>query len=348
MLDLDDIKDLVGHTNKEATRYYDKVDPEALALKLAYAETELSREGATWSGPRVSSGPAFIQAADRNSALQKSFHADQNAAIAKFGVVALVTGCLDQSLKQSGLDLLRTAAAGSLSFRDTHICPVNEECPEFVVAQFGRARACGQCPLGCKSIDHLPAISAKMHKLLRVYAEDLRRLREAENSGRDNAAAELYDSLLFTVNEFLGWKITEHVLLENVKQPVGRDYVIGDPEFVREHLVRNVGESTAQQKILMSIMEADAYPDLNDELLSLQANIIRQRLMGQSFDQVDTLLEGLEPEPEPEPDAVRSLANYIRSVMSITEISFDNLAVAMLEPQQHVPVSIPLLSDMMQ
>ena len=91
-------------------------------------------------------------------------------------------------------------------------------------------------------------------------------------------------------------------------------------------------------------MEAYAYPDLNDELLSLQANIIRQRLMGQSSDQVGTLIEELEPEP----DAVRSLANYIRSVMSITEISFDNLAVAMLEPQQHVPVSIPLLSDMMQ
>lgn len=183
-----------------------------------------------------------------------------------------------------------------------------------------------------------------MHKLLRVCAEDLRRLREAEKSGRDNAAAELYDSLLFTVNEFLGWKITEHVLLENVKKSVERDYIIGDPDFAREHLVRNVGESTAQQKILISIMEAYAYPDLNDELLSLQANIIRQRLMGQSSDQVGTLLEELEPEP----DAVRSLANYIRSVMSITEISFDNLTVAMLEPQQHVPVSIPLLSDMMQ
>jgi hypothetical protein len=82
------------------------------------------------------------------------------------------------------------------------------------------------------------------------------------------------------------------------------------------------------------------------------------RTYGLGATQVDTLEEGLEPEPEPErepepepepePDAVRSLANYIRSVMSITEISFDNLAVAMLEPQQHVPVSIPLLSDMMQ
>ena len=66
--------------------------------------------------------------------------------------------------------------------------------------------------------------------------------------------------------------------------------------------------------------------------------------MGQSFDQIDTLLEGLEPEP----DAVRSLATYISSALSITEIYFDNLAVAMLEPHQHVLVSIPLLADMMQ
>lgn len=65
------------------------------------------------------------------------------------------------------------------------------------------------------------------------------------------------------------------------RNAIGKGYVVGDPEMVREHLVRNAGDSPVQQNILLSILEVNAYPDINDDVLRVHSSIIRQKLMVQ-------------------------------------------------------------------
>ena len=182
----------------------------------------------------------------------------------------------------------RASPMSQIVFRETHICPVGEHCPEEVVAETGGQRRCGTCPLACKCIDHLPAITAKQRQLL----ERLQSSREAFTTASFSAGAEeselgeIYDAIEADFQEYLGWRLAEEIL-EDMRLrlgPTSEHLHAAQPEIIRQHLTRVVKASGQQEFVLRRIVEANEYPTLATDRLRLQVLKLQRRLMAGQVD----------------------------------------------------------------
>jgi hypothetical protein len=271
----------VGQANEIVASHYNYPEFDELGAKLRFADRAVGAESDP--GPRVSSGPAFIKAKDQNSALVSSFGEDRDRTIRAFGMIALRRSLeVDEDDGSGALELLRASPMSQVVFRETHICPVGEHCPEEVVAETGGQRRCGICSLACKCVEHLPAITAKQRQLLErmqssleAYNRLLLRRTEASEIG------EVYDAIEADFQEYLGWRLAEEIL-EDMRLrlgPTSEHLHAAQPEIIRQHLTRVVKTSSEQEFVLRRIVESNEYPTLATDRLRLQALKLKRRLM---------------------------------------------------------------------
>lgn len=278
-VDLGSIAKQVGHKSPVATAHYCYPDFTELSEKLEESDVLLKQQH---NKPTISSGPAFIKASEQNSRLRKSFENDRQKTITKFGIVNL-SSIHDKG--ESGIDILRASRASEIVFRDTHICPIGEYCPQEVIEDGGEAMRCGACRFACKSVDHLPAIEAKRNSLLARIQASVGLLRVVnKDQKRSVERQQIHRKIELDTRELLGWTQTAEILrgflTENV--PEGH-FVTTEPEIVRNHLLRVVRKSSQQEFLLQRILEADYFPALASDELRLKSSRLFRKLLSSSF-----------------------------------------------------------------
>ncbi len=320
LMDLDDLALLVGHADGKVSAHYNYVEDEELGAKLLNADT--SFQAASEAEARITSGPALIKARDKNAALRRSFDSDREETIQTYSVITLKP-CLADDLTTSGLDLLRASPVSQIVFRDTHICPVGEECPSEAMAVTGGRRRCGMCPLACKSVDHLPAILAKQRQLLERIQTSIPTLHRLRKGKEDPATLdELHEAITDDLRELCGWQMSEE-LLETMRVASDRlqdAYHVAEPELVRKHIQRVIRPSPKSEFVLRRILEADAYPVMSTPHLQAQAEKLKRQLLAGVVDP-STLLREAEGD-----DDIAALASLIRTVMLAKECTLETLA----------------------
>tara|TARA_R100000789_G_scaffold98394_1_gene102164 strand:- start:2548 stop:5256 length:2709 start_codon:yes stop_codon:yes gene_type:complete len=178
-----------------------------------------------------------------------------------------------------GIELLKSSQASELVFRDTHICPTGEVCPDDVILSAGGEMRCGVCKLACKSVDHLPAIEAKCRALIaRIQVTSASLVRE-KGGARDQARmGRLHGNLTSDSYQLVGWQDASITLRRLLKEKNVDRVLVGSPEIIKRHLNRVVRQVQPAQFLIDRIVDAKMYPSVTDEVLRRQASRMARKL----------------------------------------------------------------------
>lgn len=325
ILELSDIANELGHLSLWMTGYYQKPRAEDLKLKLEASDRQMT-EGEFPYGP---SQPVYIRADKQDGALAQSFRKDRDGTIKRFSFMA--ASCLwsltdTERVDEQGLDALRNGPMSRIRLRETHICPVGEECPSEIVEKIGAAKRCGLCPLAMKCVDHLPAIAAKKRLLQRRIRYAREWASKLESNGETAAAESVWQELELDTNELLGWQLSDEILNKmrselQVSSDSNGTYFAEQPEIVRKHLERVVTPTSETAFLLQQIIDADSFPSLQSpEIRSLASQLRRRLLAGK------TAPFSMEI---PTSEDVEIAAKFLKTVMDVRGLSLEQIGAAL-------------------
>lgn len=329
VLELSDLADLLGHQSEVVTAYYTKPSSQALRERLRQSDAAVVTEYAMFDA----SSEVHIRADQPDSALVRSFSRDREGTVQRFKFMPSISlwSTEDAAEGGGGLRLLKEGPMSRIRFRETHICPVGEECPSNIVEQIGAPRRCGTCPLAMKCIDHLPAIAAKKNQLAERIRYLHRRRGALEKAGEPLATLdEAWDELELDVNELLGWQLSEEILTGLRKQsaedaPGSNVLHVDRPEIVRRHLERVTRYCNSAELILQRIADSNAYPTLSTpEVQVAAARIKRKLLAGSNVDEIESWVDDLED--------VRAAAKMLTVIMKTSGVSVSEIAALVDAP----------------
>lgn len=336
LLELSDLADLLGHESTAVTEYYQRKRAMDLSEKLEGSDREML--GGFHIFDKDDAG--FIRADKPDSALVRSFNTDREGTILRFGFMPSATLWRSEigELDEEGIDLLRNGPMSLIRFRETHICPVGEECPMDVVEDAGEPKRCGICPLAMKCVDHLRAISAKCNALYeRITYLTLQSKRLAER-GEIGAADAIWQEAELDANEFAGWKVSEEVLTQIYKNNHldDQDKVDGDvfyhvdrPDIVRRHLEVVSRDTPIAEFILMRIAESNAYPSLQSPQVQAVAVQISRKLMAGDLKS--------NPFSFPGPDDVTVAAGLLKTLMKSNMLTVASIVEILADTSVTLP-----------
>ncbi len=274
LLPIEVVADLVGHSNKSTTIYYMVEDQEAIERRI------LNVANLIWDSDQ--SNPVHIRADQVNSRLVSSFEKDRAATERAFGFRTLGLLAVERP-EGDGIALLRSTPMAEIVFRETHICPVGELCPTDVLANIVEPRRCGVCPLAVKSVDHIPAIGAKMRHLLEQIREAGDLISTMKARGEPSASrSEIAERRKIDIVEYEGWKTSQQALLAALRELEEGDPAVmqvGMPEAVERHLKHVSRDVEASQFLLTRLVDSQAYSSVETPLVRAQAAQLRQRLL---------------------------------------------------------------------
>lgn len=330
LLELSDLAELLGHATDAVTAYYQKNRAADLGEKLEGSDKEML--GEFYMFDKDDAG--FIRADKADSALVRAFNSDRETTIHLFGFMPSATlWCSDDAgnLDKEGLELLRNGPMSLIRFRETHICPVGEECPLDVIKAAGEPKRCGICPLAMKCIDHLPAISAKKHALderIKYLTLQSNRLLEA---GEKNAADAVWEEAELDANEYAGWKISEEVLSRIYKDKLNDQteaggevfYHVDRPDIVRQHLQLVTRDTSVVEFFLTRIAESNAYPSMQSPNVQAIAARISNDLLGG--------VRNLDAFSVPGPNDVVVAANLLKILMKLNGLTIAEMAMQLAD-----------------
>ncbi|SFF22469.1 hypothetical protein SAMN04488523_1334 [Sulfitobacter brevis] len=314
----------VGQSDAVVTAHYDYPEHNRMIDILEAAEQSLfDPKSVRPQTATIRSGPAVLKAKLANSALRKSFEADRDETIERFRMISLAKSLEDAD--ETGIDLLRNSRSADIVFRDTHICPVGEECPGDVVTAAGEMMRCGVCKLACKSIDHLPAITAKTRAIKGRIRHNSSLFKAVKAAGdRNEEMRSIAQSIETDAYELAGWEQSEIILRDLLNDEDYNEWFLTDePEIVRDHLKRVVRVNDQQQFLASRILDADAYPAIiTDDLRIKAARLMRQVRADDDF-------EGLDPDAD-----IKSLASAMKARMRAIGLSVDEAGELLKNPSQ--------------
>jgi hypothetical protein len=340
VLELSDVADLLGHQSEVVTAYYTKPSTQALRERLRESDTAIVSEYAMFDA----SSEVHIRADRPDSGLVRSFSRDREGTLQRFKFMPSIAlwSTEDTAEGGEGLKLLKDGPMSRIRFRETHICPVGEECPGNIVEQIGAPRRCGVCPLAMKCVDHLPAIAAKKNQLVERIKYLHRHRSAMEKAGEPvTALDEVWDQLELDVNELLGWQLSEEILTGLRKEVVGEEsggkvLHVDRPEIVRRHLERVTRSCDSTELILQRIADSNAYPTLSTpEVQAAAARIKRRLLAGSDVDEIESWVDDLED--------VRSVAKMLMLMMKTSGASMSDVVALVSTPNSAPSANVLLL-----
>ncbi|WP_295760606.1 hypothetical protein [Undibacterium sp.] len=223
----------------------------------------------------------YVAADGANSHLSESIKKDLDETLIAYGCVSL---SLDDEGK-TGLDVLRETRAVGAAMNKTEICPFGNHCPKDVVVKLGGFKRCGPCNFAVRSIDHLPAVTAKIRQVFEQLSE-LNKFLEDSPNGRTLTSTELDDaeSQRDRLSEDLAaWQMSAEVL-EMMRQRVARGesdktWHIQKPEVIERHLRRVSFPSSATDYLLARLAESEAFPMLESSQIRSRFELLRRKLL---------------------------------------------------------------------
>jgi hypothetical protein len=315
LLDIEDIAHSVGHTDKRTTYHYTVEEYEQLVANIENVDREL------WSFDP--SNPVHIRADQENSALRRSLKRDRVEAEKRFGFTSVSLINEKDKNFMDGVELLRTTPMNQVVFRETHICPVGEACPKDVEDLIHEPRRCGLCPLAVKTVDHLPAIAARMRKLLEQIQNATVHLEKLMERGEPEAVLdEINWRRKLDTFEYTGWMRAFEILSDifrNMKSDDPTIYHVDEPEIVRRHLKLVVKQTGQVEFILDRILDSNAYPSMETPELRAKANMLRQQLLA-NLGRVEDALQEIEAG-----DEITAFLSSLRAEMESFGLNLRNI-----------------------
>lgn len=330
--------DLIGRYwtgQTEATVYHYVVPDEEETFSEQQRQNLALRQNGYDQGYEAMLGSAdrknpYIKADDVNSNLSKSLKANFDETISLYGCVSLSFS----EGNKTGLDVLReTRTAGAVENK-TEICPYGNQCPPEVVASLKGWRRCGPCSFAVRSIDHLPAITAKMRQVLEGLAEIEIRITEAD-SGSDFTSEEL-DSLERTrdvlAEDLVAWQMAAEVL-EVMRQRIAagestKSWHVQKPEIIEKDLRRALFPTNTTDYLLARLQESEAFPMLESPQIRAKFDLLRRHLLANT----GNIRAAFNLEPSANPAA--ECLGLLRSIMAAHHLTLDNVK-GMLESDSY-------------
>lgn len=277
----------------------------------------------------------YIKADDVNSNLSKSLKTNFEETITAYGCISLSFG--EES--KTGLDVLRDTRAVGAVENKTEICPYGNQCPPEVVAQLKGWKRCGPCHFAVRSVDHLPAITAKIRQVLEGLSEIELRIAAAEN--RDDITADELDSLEqnrdVLAEDLAAWQMAAEVL-EVMRQRIAagestKSWHVQKPEIIEKHLSRALFPTDTTDYVLARLQESEAFPMLESPQIRARFDLLRRQLLANT----GNVRAALKLEPSANPGA--ECLGLLRSIVAAHHLTLSDLK-RMLESDAYLD-SIP-------
>ncbi len=286
ILSLPEAAELLGHQDLITTAHYDKPSIEDLQERLKESDLSINQDFIQFEQESV----VHVRADKTESTLVQSFKADRTETIKHFGFIpGIRLWSTEESLgPDQGIRLLREGPMSRIKFRETHVCPVGEECPADIIELIGAPRRCGCCPLSLKCVDHGPAIAAKQNLLLERIRFQHGLYRRLEANGEPVAVLdEIWEELELDANEYLGWQMSSELLADlppTTSNATGPVLLVKQPDIVRRHLIRVTRSTDVASFILQRIADSNAYPSMTSPQVQIAASQIKRRLLASTRD----------------------------------------------------------------
>lgn len=202
-------------------------------------------------------------------------------------------GCISITMNEDatgGLDVLRETRAANAAENKTEVCPYGNHCPPEVIRQWRGPRRCGLCQYAVRSIDHLPAVSAKTKKFKEMLDALTEKLEAALASVPPRYSDDEFDRLDQErdriAEELSGWKLCEEVL-EAARNHIeagldDRKWVVQKPEIILADLRRVEAPSNLTAYLLARLGECIAYPTSESPQMRARFDLLRRDLLARS------------------------------------------------------------------
>lgn len=289
-MELSDCAESLGHADQIVTSHYTKFSIDQLMSRLEGSDNILVGDFQLMDATSGSK----VRADMPSSALVQGFMRDRAGTVQSFRFmpsISLWSTSDVASAQADGLELLRSGPMSHIRFRETHICPVGEECPLDIVKTIGARRRCGMCPLAMKCVDHLEGISAKIRELKERIRFLHAKKKNLVESGEPQAVLdEVWEELHLDINELAGWELSERLLAEDLKRAIREPdrpspYHVDQPEFVKLHLSRITRTCTEAEFLLVRMADVARFPSMDSARVQATAAMVRRQILaGQGLD----------------------------------------------------------------
>ncbi|NUX98833.1 hypothetical protein [Paraburkholderia youngii] len=317
--------------------HYVKLDPEFLEIELVHQSMVLREKAyrneleAFATAPRIPD--RFIRADDVNSHLARSLRSNLDETLVSYGCVSIV---LNEG-SNSGLDVLRETRAAYAVENKTEICPYGNHCPPEVVKMWRGPHRCGLCQYAVRSVDHLPALGAKIKQfdeMLFALTEKIVAAMSSDNPQYSDAELDrLEEERLRIGEELAGWKVSEEVLYATkCRIAAGEDsrrWVVQAPEIILQDLQRVPVPSNATAYLLQRLQECIVYPTLESPQMRAKFDLLRRSLLARTGRMNDAFDSAAPVNPAEE------CAGLLRTMVEANTLTYEDL-VKLLERDQHL------------
>lgn len=277
----------------------------------------------------------LIKADDVNSNLSKSLKENFDEALSAYGCISI---SFSEDSK-TGLDVLRdTRAAGAVENK-TEICPYGNQCPPEVVSQLKGWRRCGPCQFAVRSVDHLPAVSAKTRQILEGLSELEARISAADGSNdfTDDELDSLEQSRSILAEDLASWRMVSEVL-EMMRQRIAtgesvNSWHVQKPEIIERDLRQALFPTETTEYVLARLKECEAFPMLESAQIRARFDLLRRQLLANT----GNIRAALKFEESANPAA--ECLGLLRSIVAAHHLTLDEVK-KMLESDSYLD-SVP-------
>lgn len=315
-------KYITGQTSA-VVGHYVKLDPDQLA-RLA-SEQDISFKQAQHqhaferlfhpdhqSSDLINVGP--------DSPLATSFKANTSDAFTRFGCLSF-QGSTDM---KTGLEFCQDGAPRNVAFNKTEICPHGNHCPQEIIQELKSTNRCGLCPRAIRSVDHLPAVTAKCRQAYEeLTALNLRMDALDPTLNASDIESMEKDRQRFS-EELVGWIVSQEVL-ESLRKRMAENqatspWIAQSPEIIQKALARVDVKTDETQYVLSRLAECEAYPALAGPEIRAQFDLLRRKLAANLGD-FKTAFDSAIP-----PNTASACAGYLRSFVEANKLTFEEVA----------------------
>ena len=317
--------------------YVDEAETRA-AQDLQAAELQMkayTQEFEDLTSGQSKEGRSFVKADDVNSRLSRALKQDLEETLASYGCVSLT---LTEEGK-SGIDVLRETRGTNAAFNKTEVCPFGNHCPPDVLKSLRGSGRCAMCPYAVRSIDHLPAVAAKM-KQVTEHLDSLEAKLDAEDvlQRYTDAEQQQFEAERQRIGgELTAWKLVGEVLeTQRHRIALGQDsrrWVVPKPEIIEQALRRIAVPSNETAYVLARLAESVAYPTFDSPEITSKFDLLRRQLLA-NVGNVRAALTSATP-----PDVAAQCVGLLKSVVDAHGLKYEEV-LTMLGSNAHL-ASLP-------
>ena len=283
----------------------------------------------------------YIRADDINSNFAQSLRSNLQETLLSYGCVSIT---LNEDAT-SGLDVLRVTRAANAAENKTEICPYGNNCPPEIIKQWEGPHRCGLCQYAVRSIDHLPAVCAKVKEFKEIL-DDLTvkveaALRCVPPPYTDEELDRLDKERSRIAEELTGWQLCVEVL-DTARHRIAqgqdtRRWLVQKPEIILKDLKRVEAPSNLTAYVLLRLGECLTYPTCESPQIRARFDVVRRELLARSgqIRKAFDLAGSTDPASE--------CAGLLRTVVEANKLSYDDV-INLIGSDDHLN-RLPLLEN---